>query len=637
MGHYVKSSILHHSSPKYYACMPLRPPQYKHWAQENMHAAMRAVIEESKSVREAAQQYDVPKSTLGDRVSGRVLPGATSGPPTYLTSDEEKELVSFLCRVSEIGHGRTRQEVIAIVERALASRGNSRKVSSGWWSSFISRHPEIVLRTPATLSLARASASDRCVLDNYFDELESTLTENDLLDSPCLIFNMDETGMPFDPCPLKVVTWKGHKNPSQVSSGVKSQVTVVACVSAGGQCLPPMVIWDRKMLPPELAVGEVPGTIYGLSDKGWIDQQLFDMWFHMHFLRYAPPTRPLLLLMDGHSSHYCPETIRSAAQERVILFSLPPNTTHLTQPLDKAVFGPLKMFWRQACHNFIVKNPGVRISKHNFSSVFGEAWIQAMTPKNILAGFHTTGIYPPDRNAIKLPGESVPSLALKTGIAYIPLYTPAKRRVSHPGIRNVTFTEEEEDDFRLCYEEGGHYNFGSRRYQQWLKVNHPTSPCDSPVSVYKPMEKHSSIRPLLNSPTIPQRSRVTNRNGSVRVLTSAENLKRIDEKEKEKQRKIHEKEERARSRKAKQLQKSSRQKNVSTKATSFSDNEFVLFSQRYENGYDITTDERYNAWVEAYHPKASVSAPTQRQVVLSDDGSENGKSLCKHYIFLLTA
>ena len=114
-----------------------------------------------------------------------------------------------------------------------------------------------------------------------------------------------------------------------MSSGVKSQVTVAACVSAGGQCLPPMVIWDRKMLPPELAVGEVPGTIYGLWDKGWIDQQLFDMWFHMHFLRYAPPTRPLLLLMDGHSSHYCPETIRSAAQESHFVFTSPQhNASH---------------------------------------------------------------------------------------------------------------------------------------------------------------------------------------------------------------------------------------------------------------------------------------------------------------------
>lgn len=124
--------------------------------------------------------------------------------------------------------------------------------------------------------------------------------------------------MPLDPPTLKVVTYKGHKNPVQVSSGLKSQVTVVGCVSAGGQCLPPMVIWNRKNLPPELASGEVPGTIYGLSSEDWIDQELFHLWFTDHFLRYAPPVRPLLLLMDGHSSHYCPSTIRCAAKEKVI-------------------------------------------------------------------------------------------------------------------------------------------------------------------------------------------------------------------------------------------------------------------------------------------------------------------------------
>lgn len=66
---------------------------------------------------------------------------------------------------------------------------------------------------------------------------------------------MDETGMPLDPKPLKIVTWRGYKNPSHVSGAVKTQVTVVGCVSVGGQCLPPMVIWN---LPPELALGEVP-------------------------------------------------------------------------------------------------------------------------------------------------------------------------------------------------------------------------------------------------------------------------------------------------------------------------------------------------------------------------------------------
>ena len=70
--------------------------------------------------------------------------------------------------------------------------------------------------------------------------------------------------------------------------------------------MPPMVIFDRKTLKPEMATGEVPGTMYGLSSSGWMDGDLFELWFTHHFLPYAPPTRPLLLLLDGHSSHTIP-------------------------------------------------------------------------------------------------------------------------------------------------------------------------------------------------------------------------------------------------------------------------------------------------------------------------------------------
>ena len=103
-----------------------------------------------------------------------------------------------------------------------------------------------------------------------------------------------------------------------------------------------MVILDRKTLPQDFTMGEVPGTVYGLSPRGWNDQELFDCWFSKHFLRYAPTARPLLLLMDWHSSHYCPATVRLAAKEQVVLFVLPPNTTHLLQPLDRGTFAPVK-------------------------------------------------------------------------------------------------------------------------------------------------------------------------------------------------------------------------------------------------------------------------------------------------------
>ena len=143
---------------------------------------------------------------------------------------------------------------------------------------------------------------------------------------------MDETGFPLDPKPLKTIHIHGDKNPLSLSSGSKAEVTVVACVSAAGQAIPPMIIWARKTMKPELAIGEIAGTLYGLSEKGWMDSRLFHLWFRRHFLRYAPAIRPLLLLLDGHASHYCPDTINIAAEQGVIIFTLPPNTTHLTQP-----------------------------------------------------------------------------------------------------------------------------------------------------------------------------------------------------------------------------------------------------------------------------------------------------------------
>ena len=84
-------------------------------------------------------------------------------------------------------------------------------------------------------------------------------------------------------------------------------------------------LFDRKSLKAELTDGEVPGTMHGLSESSWIDGKLFDLWFAHHFLAYALPARPLLLLHDGHSSHYNPPTVRIAAEEAVIVFCLPPT------------------------------------------------------------------------------------------------------------------------------------------------------------------------------------------------------------------------------------------------------------------------------------------------------------------------
>ena len=519
----------------------LRPAKYKEWSEERMKLAMQAVLEKGVSIRTAAEIYRVPKSTLGDRISGRVLPGMTSGPARYLSQREEEELVTFLIRTSSIGYGRCRKEVIALVERILLARGERKKVSNGWWQKFLKRYPQLTLRTPAALSYSRVHAADQDSINAYFDILEETLEENDLASQPCRIFNVDETGLCLNPSPLKTVHVKGQKNPSQCSSGNRGQITVVGCVSAGGQIIPPMVIWNRKTVPAQLAQMECPGTVYGLSTKGWIDQKLFDLWFRKHFLRYAPTDRPLLLLLDGHSSHYCPDTIKLAAEEGVVVFTIPPHSSHITQPLDKGLYGPLKVAWKQICHDYLIANPGMSIGKHNFSSLLSKAWLQSMSPKNAIAGFKTTGVYPPNRNAIKLV-EDTPTLSGKHGIAYIPLYTPVKRKASQPVSQSTPESSEEE------------------LVQNHVPAEDSTSESANSsiidgfgAGIYK-----STISGLLEIPTPPKPSKLPEQTVSTRVLTSVENLQRIKEKERAALEKERLKEERARKREEKKKAKLSK-------------------------------------------------------------------------------
>ena len=296
--------------------------------------------------------FGVPTTTLYDHMTGKVSIGAQSGPKPYLTREEEEELASFLIQTSKIGYPHTKSQLFALVQQMIDNKGIRATVSNGWWERFVGRNPQLSLRSAVPLSMARAMATDSDVISKYFDILEDCLTQNSILDKPGIIFNCDETGLPLNPKCTKIVDKTGSKNPCFVTGGDKAQLTVLACCSAAGYAIPPFVIFDRQTLNQAMTKGEVPGTLYGLSTNGWINSDLFYHWFVNHFLQYVPPARPLLLLLDGHSSHYSPATIRLAAENQIVMFVLPPHTTHIAQPLDRGCFSPLKTAWRWVCHEF---------------------------------------------------------------------------------------------------------------------------------------------------------------------------------------------------------------------------------------------------------------------------------------------
>ena len=211
--------------------------KYRNWDELGMKNAVEAV-KGGMAVRHASDLYDVPKSTLSDKALGKVPMRARSGPPSYLTIEEEEELTSFLLEMAKIGYALTRKQVIALVQRITDSKNISANISSGWWERYVRRHPQLTLRVAVPVSMARAMASDRDVIDRYFDMLEDCLKSNGIFNKPSCIFNCDESGIPLNPKSLKVVDKVGSKNPSYLTSGSKTQITVLACTCGCRICSP---------------------------------------------------------------------------------------------------------------------------------------------------------------------------------------------------------------------------------------------------------------------------------------------------------------------------------------------------------------------------------------------------------------
>ena len=87
-----------------------------------------------------------------------------------------------------------------------------------------------------------------------------------------------------------------------------------------------MIVYPRKRVRPEFLDKAPVGTISAGSKTGWINAELFERWFD-HFVESVRPDsrpQPVLLVLDGHSSHTQNlNVINKARASNVIILSLP--------------------------------------------------------------------------------------------------------------------------------------------------------------------------------------------------------------------------------------------------------------------------------------------------------------------------
>lgn len=188
---------------------PNCPSKRKQWSEKQMMEAMVLAQSGSVSMYCAADCCGVPRSTLADRLSGRVVHSAKPGPRPYLDASEETELVDYLFDSAKAGYIETRQQVKDIGKK---SKGCSQIKLYIW------RVVEKVFGEKTAIKTSSWELNSTCAhkcykpwRQQYYELLKVALEEHDLLEHPEWIRSMDEVGMPFDPRPHKVAAPRGLK------------------------------------------------------------------------------------------------------------------------------------------------------------------------------------------------------------------------------------------------------------------------------------------------------------------------------------------------------------------------------------------------------------------------------------------
>lgn len=446
----------------------------KQWSSESMSEAVKSV-EAGKGLREASRQYAVPVETLRRRVNGSVELECKPGPATVFTGEEEDEICKYLIAMADMGYGLTREMVMKIAY-TIAEKSHRKHPFTGdtagrsWLDGFRKRQPKLTIRTPQPLSYCRALCANEEVITDFFGKLGAIYGKMNLISKPMQIYNADETGISIVHKPGKVIAELGRRNVYSITSAERGKThTIMACVSASGYVLPPMMIYPRKRaVPDNFKVEAVPGTLFRSSETGWINSDLYLEWFKF-FIEHIPPTRPVLLITDGHASHLSIELIELARANGIFLLCLPAHTTHILQPLDVGVLKSFKSYFSKSGTMYIVKNPGRVITNDVLAQLVGEAWPLSFTTLNIMSGFKKCGVFPFNPSAVK-DRQMAPSKALKSANQ-----SPSEC-AADPS--SPLFTAEQETLYKTRLEEG--YDLEDPSFVAWLKINHP----GVPVSVH---------------------------------------------------------------------------------------------------------------------------------------------------------
>lgn len=348
-------------------------------------------------------------------------PVRTPGGQPVLSADEENMFVAHAIAMSTYGFPITTFELRCVVKSYLDRMGRNIRCFKNnipgpdWANSFMRRHQTTLSqRTSKNISYSRA-ANDEEVINLFFSNLEKELNGV----PPDNVWNYDETNLVDDPGSQKVITRRGTKYPEQIRNASKACTSIMICGNAAGLLAPIYVNYKAEKLWSTWTENGPEGARYNRTKSGWFDHQVFEDWFVSLMLPILKKQEGVKVIIgDNLSSHINLEVIRLCEENNIKFIALPPNATHLLQPLDVAFFRPMKSHWRHVLSSWKKSLAGSRctsIPKDQFPTLLGKLMdaLEAGREQNLKAGFRKTGIFPLNKNEVL---QRMPSVVLSNDL-----------------------------------------------------------------------------------------------------------------------------------------------------------------------------------------------------------------------------
>lgn len=389
---------------------------YRNYSENKLKTALHLITTNQMSERDASKQFKIARSTLQNK--RKQLHEKPAGGQTVLSIDEEQRIKNYILLLSRYGFPMDRNDLRWMVQTYLNRKGVTIKCfcdnypGMEWVRLFIGRHPDLTERMSANIKSQRACVSLETI-NQYFNNLELELQGI----PPTHIWNYDETNLSDDPGTKKIITKRGCKYPERIINFSKQSTSLMFCGSASGEILDPYVVYKALNLYDTWSVGGPAHTRYNRSKSGWFESNIFEDWFENSLLRRLKKLEdgPKIIIGDNLASHISIHVLTLCEQNNIKFLCLPPNTTHLTQPLDVAFFRPLKQKWREILSNYKSTTTNKTVAKCDFPRLLKNLMesLRENGKTNLMSGFRKSGIHPINRNEVLNRIPSKDSVALE--------------------------------------------------------------------------------------------------------------------------------------------------------------------------------------------------------------------------------